>query len=34
MKNNKKTIIITSIILGVLILTISLTYAVFSMSKT
>ena len=34
MKNNKKTIIITSIILGVLILTFSLTYAVFSMSKT
>ena len=34
MKNNKKTILITSIILGVLILTISLTYAVFSMSKT
>ena len=34
MKNNKKIIIITSIILGVLILTISLTYAVFSMSKT
>ena len=34
MKKNKKTIIITSIILGVLILTISLTYAVFSMSKT
>ena len=34
MKNNKKIIIITSIILGVLILTISLTYAIFSMSKT
>ena len=34
MKNNKKIILITSIILGVLILTISLTYAVFSMSKT
>ena len=34
MKDNKKIIIITSIILGVLILTISLTYAVFSMSKT
>ena len=34
MKNNKKTILITSIILGVLILTISLTYAVFSMSRT
>ncbi len=34
MKKNKKIIIITSIILGVLILTISLTYAVFSMSKT
>ena len=34
MKNNKKTIMITSIILGVLILTISLTYAIFSMSKT
>ena len=34
MKNNKKTILITSIILGVLILTFSLTYAVFSMSKT
>ena len=34
MKNNKKIIIITSIILGVLILTISLTYALFTISKT
>ena len=34
MKDNKKKIIIVSIILGVLVLTISLTYAVFSMSKT
>ena len=34
MKDNKKIIIITSIILGVLVLTISLTYSIFSMSKT
>ena len=34
MKDNKKIIIITSIILGVLILTISLTYALFTISKT
>ena len=34
MKDNKKIIIITSIILGVLVLTISLTYALFTISKT
>ncbi len=34
MKNNKKTIIIVSIILGVLVLTIGLTYAMLSISKT
>ena len=34
MKNNKKTIIIISIILGVLVLTLGLTYAMLSISKT
>ena len=34
MKNNKKTIIIISIILGVLVLTIGLTYSIFTISKT
>ena len=34
MKNNKKTIIIVSIILGVLVLTLGLTYSIFTISKT
>ena len=34
MKNNKKTIMIVSIIIGVLVLTIGLTYSIFTISKT
>ena len=34
MKNNKKTIMIISIIIGVLVLTIGLTYSIFTISKT
>lgn len=34
MKNNKKTIMIVSIMMGVLVLTIGLTYSIFTISKT
>ena len=33
MKNNKKAIMIVSIIIGVLVLTIGLTYSIFKISK-